>query len=121
MLRAIPCNVLVCFAVWCSFAGKSTAGKIISVYPPIFAFVALGMEHSVANMYYLTAGLLSSAKYGIAAQGLNAGNALLNSLLPATLGNIIGGTVLTALPLWLAFFRKSTPNKKAETTATDGK
>ncbi len=121
MLRAIPCNVLVCFAVWCSFAGKSTAGKIISVYPPIFAFVALGMEHSVANMYYLTAGLLSSAKYGIAAQGLNAGNALLNSLLPATLGNIIGGTVLTALPLWLAFFRKSTPNKKAESTAADGK
>ena len=110
LLRAVLCNVLVCFAVWCSLTSKSATGKILAVYPPIFAFVALGAEHSVANMYYLSAGLLASAKYGIVADSLNVGNALLYSLLPTTIGNVIGGTVFAALPLWLAFFRNADKN-----------
>lgn len=107
LLRAIPCNILVCLAVWCALASKSVSGKILAVYPPIFAFVACGFEHSVANMYYLTAGLLASAKYGIITKELNVGNALLNGILASTLGNVIGGMLCVALPLWLVFFRQS--------------
>ena len=89
LLRAIPCNMLVCLAVWFALSAKSTPGKIISLYLPIFAFVVCGFEHSVANMYYLTAGLLSGS-----VEGLNVGNALVNCLIPSTLGNIIGGGII---------------------------
>ena len=89
ILRAIPCNMLVCLAVWFALSSKSAIGKIISLYLPIFAFVVCGFEHSVANMYYLTAGLLSGS-----GEGLNVGNAILNCLIPTTLGNILGGAII---------------------------
>lgn len=90
-LRGILCNMLVCLAVWATMASSSTAGKILALYLPIMAFVICGFEHSVANMYYLSAGLMAGAEYGISAAGLTVGNALLYCLLPSTLGNIIGG------------------------------
>ena len=89
LLKAIPCNILVCLAVWFALSSKTATGKIISLYLPIFAFVVCGFEHSVANMYYLTAGLLSGSS-----EGLNVGNAILNCLIPSTLGNIIGGALI---------------------------
>ena len=82
-------------------------GEMLAAYFPIFAFVACGFEHCVANMYYLTAGLLSSAKYAITASSLNVGNALLNGLLASTIGNVLGGMLFVAIPLWLLFFRKT--------------
>lgn len=101
LLRAIPCNMLVCLAVWFALASKSAAGKILAIYLPIFAFVVSGFEHSVANMYYLTAGLLSGSS-----EGLNVGNAILNCLIPSTLGNIIGGCII-ALSLHFIYGQKS--------------
>ena len=89
LLRAIPCNMLVCLAVWFALSAKSAPGKIILLYLPVFTFVVCGFEHSVANMYYLTAGLLSGST-----EGLNIGNAIVNSLIPSTLGNIIGGAII---------------------------
>lgn len=103
LLRGIPCNILVCLAVWFTVSSKTAAGKIVSMYLPIYAFVVCGFEHSVANMYYLTAGLLSGS-----ADGLNAGNAILNCLLPSTLGNIIGGA-LTALSLFVLHGKTKRP------------
>ena len=94
LLRGILCNMLVCLAVWASMASTSTAGKILAVYLPVLAFVVCGFEHSVANMYYLSAGLMAGAEYGITAAGLNVGNALLYCLLPSTIGNIIGGFLI---------------------------
>ena len=94
LLRGILCNMLVCLAVWASMASTSTAGKIFAVYLPVLAFVVCGFEHSVANMYYLSAGLMAGAEYGITAAGLNIGNALLYCLLPSTIGNIIGGFLI---------------------------
>ncbi len=91
LLRGILCNILVCLAVWAAMASKSVGGKILAVYLPVFAFVACGFEHSVANMYYLSAGLMAGAEYGLTLGGLNFGNALLYCLLPSTIGNIIGG------------------------------
>ena len=102
LLRAIPCNMLVCLAVWFALSAKSAPGKIILLYLPVFTFVVCGFEHSVANMYYLTAGLFSGD-----GGGLNIGNAVVNSLIPSTLGNIIGGALI-ALTVYLINGRKKT-------------
>jgi len=106
ILRGIMCNFLVCVAVWISFAAKDVAGKVIGIFFPIMLFVVSGFEHSVANMYYLTAGLFTSSAYGIAADTLNWGNALLGNLLPVTIGNIIGGGVVVGLGYGLAYRKK---------------
>lgn len=100
LLKAIPCNMLVCLAVWFALSSKTAPGKILSLYLPVFAFVVCGFEHSVANMYYLTAGLLSGS-----AAGLNVGNAIVNCLIPTTIGNIIGGAII-AIPLFLLYRQK---------------
>jgi len=102
-LRGIACNILVCLAVWASMASKNVSGKVLAVYLPVFAFVACGFEHCVANMYYLTAGLLTSASGGIVAEGLTFGNSLL-SLLSSTIGNIIGGALI-AVAYWLVYLQ----------------
>ncbi len=107
LLRGILCNMLVCLAVWASTACKNHGEKILAVYLPVFAFVVLGFEHSVANMYYLSAGLITGARFGITVAGLNIGYALLN-LLAATLGNMIGGCLI-ATAYWLADKEKKAP------------
>ena len=94
LLRGILCNMLVCLAVWAAMASDTAAGKILAVYLPVLCFVVCGFEHSVANMYYLSAGLMASLEYGITAAGLNVGNALLYCLLPTTIGNVIGGCLI---------------------------
>ena len=107
LLRGILCNMLVCLAVWASTACKNHGEKILAVYLPVFAFVVLGFEHSVANMYYLSAGLITGAHFGITVAGLNIGYSLLN-LLAATLGNMIGGCLI-ATAYWLADKEKKAP------------
>ncbi len=105
-LRGILCNMLVCLAVWAGMSGKTTVSKIVAIYLPVFAFVACGFEHSVANMYYLTAGLLAPSAYGVAAgESLNVGTALVGSLLPSTLGNVVGG-FLIALAYWFVYCKE---------------
>jgi formate/nitrite transporter len=96
--RGILCNVLVCLAVWLSFACRDVASKILAIVFPIAAFVALGFEHSVANLYLLPIGDLAAGR------AIDAG-ALLRNLVPVTLGNIIGGGVLVALVYWAAYLR----------------
>lgn len=105
LLRGILCNILVCLAVWGAMASKNAAGKILFVYLPVFAFVVCGFEHSVANMYYLTAGLTAASEYAITASGLTLGNALLYNLLPSTIGNIVGGGMV-AVSYWAVYFHK---------------
>ncbi len=108
MLRGIPCNMLVCLAVWAAMASKTATGKILAVYLPVFAFVVCGFEHSIANMYYITAGLMASAEYGLTVVGLNLGNGLLNGLLAATVGNIIGGGLI-AVAYYAVYFKRRKP------------
>ena len=52
------CNALVCLAIWLTYGAHTTADKILAIVPPIAAFVAVGFEHSVANMYFIPVGLL---------------------------------------------------------------
>ncbi|MCI8284683.1 MAG: formate/nitrite transporter family protein [Firmicutes bacterium] len=112
----ILCNLLVCIAVWISFAAKNVTGKIAGLYLPIMLFILCGFEHSVANMYYGTAGLIADMNeaYHAAAidsvsniSNLTAGNFLLMNLLPVTLGNIVGGSLLVGCVYWFAYLKKS--------------
>ncbi|HET7717986.1 MAG TPA: formate/nitrite transporter family protein [Bauldia sp.] len=93
--RAILCNVLVCLAVWLSFAARDAAGKVLVIIPPIAAFVTLGLEHSIANMMLLPFGLLAGAKATVAESAVN--------LVIVTLGNLVGGGGGVALAYWAAY------------------
>ena len=97
LLRGVLCNILVCVAVWMAAAAKTVPGKIVGLFLPIMVFVLCGYEHSVANMYYLPAGMLAAARYALPAEGLNLGSALLGNLLPVTIGNMIGGFAVAAV------------------------
>ncbi|MHA1598288.1 MAG: formate/nitrite transporter family protein, partial [Alphaproteobacteria bacterium] len=59
-IRGVLCNALVCLAIWLSLAARSVPGKIMAIVFPITAFVALGFEHSIANMYFIPAGILAA-------------------------------------------------------------
>lgn len=95
-VRGMLCNVLVCLAVWLCFAARSVADKILAIVFPITGFVALGFEHSVANMYLIPAGWLAgSAVVSPAGYATN--------LLIVTAGNVVGGGGLVALVYWLVY------------------
>lgn len=91
LCRGILCNMLVCVAVILCVASKTLGGKILGIYFPIMTFVASGYEHSVANMYFLPAGLLAKGE-------LTSGFfTMFNNLIPVTIGNIIGGLLIVLL------------------------
>jgi formate transporter len=114
----VLCNALVCLAVWLCFSARSTTDKVVSIIFPITAFVAAGFEHSVANMYFIPIGLLvqstapdafwtmiGSAPETYAA--LSWHGFLVANLLPVTLGNIFGGSVMVGLVYWSVYLRKT--------------
>lgn len=108
----IMCNVLVCLAVWLTYSARSTMDKILAIIFPITAFVAAGFEHSIANMYFIPAGLFIKAFDGdfADASGLDLSNLtwdafLVDNLLPVTIGNIIGGAVMVAIVYWFIYLR----------------
>lgn len=101
LLKGIMCNFLVCIAVWMATAADTVQGKIAAIFLPIMLFVLCGFEHSIANMFYLPAGILTGAINNLTAPTIT--DALLNNLLPVTLGNIIGGVVLVAGGYYLAY------------------
>ena len=103
-LRGFFCNILVCLAVWMTFAAPEAPGKIAALFFPIAVFVLCGFEHSVANMYYIPAGLWALGNPAWAPEApaaLTWGGFLLGNLLPVTLGNMAGGMGLGALDRWL--------------------
>jgi formate transporter len=110
----VMCNALVCLAVWLTFGARSTMDKIAAILFPISAFVAAGFEHSVANMYFIPMGLFIKQfdpAFVAARQGLDVANLtwehfLVNNLLPVTIGNIIGGSLLVAAVYWFVYLRK---------------
>lgn len=113
LVRGIGCNWLVCLAVWMAMASRQTIGKILAIYFPIMAFVAIGFEHCVANMYFVPAGLFLKsiaglpAPEGMLAGALTWGSFFLKSLLPVTIGNIVGGAVFVGMSYWGAYLLPS--------------
>ena len=106
-VKGILCNFFVCLAVWLSFGAKDLFSKIIVIWMPIFLFVSCGLEHTVANMFTIPAGLFASYEYNLERQRLNWGRFIYKNLIPDTLGNILGGAVLVGIAYWYIYL---TPN-----------
>lgn len=104
MIKGVLCNFLVCIAVWMSFAARTVGGKIAAVFFPVMLFVLCGFEHSVANMFYVPAGMVMSSFTGI--YGPSVAGFLVGNLLPVTLGNIIGGALMAGGGYYLIYLRK---------------
>lgn len=112
VLLGILCNFLVCIAVWMSFGAKTLSGKLLMVYMPVMLFVLSGFEHSIADMYYIAAGLFAKISYpDVAAEiagaaNLNIATMFTRNLIPVTIGNIIGGSGLVGCIYWSVYLRK---------------
>ena len=118
-IRGILCNFLVCIAVWISFAAKDVVSKIVGLFFPIMMFVLCGFEHSIADMYFISAGLFAktipafanaAAEAGIDMSGLTWGTFFGKNLLPVTLGNIVGGAICVGCAYWFVYLRKAKKN-----------
>ena len=114
----VMCNWLVCLAVWVSYGLADIAGKIGAIFFIIGLFVISGFEHSIANMYYIPAGIFAkqnpqwlTMSQVSADQLLNLNwlNFIIKNLIPVTLGNIVGGTGMVGVLYWLS---RENPNKK---------
>ncbi|MDO9555696.1 MAG: formate/nitrite transporter family protein [Atribacterota bacterium] len=91
LCRGILCNMLVCLAVIMCLTSKTVTGKIFGIYFPIMVFVASGYEHSIANMYFIPAGLMASGQF------FSRFWEIFRNLIPVTIGNIIGGLMIVLL------------------------
>lgn len=111
--KGILCNALVCLAIWLCFAARTVVDRIFCIVFPITAFVNMGFEHSIANMFFIPMGLLAAADPTLVQAAALPPQALshldlagfLNNLVAVTLGNIIGGTVLVAGMYYLVHLR----------------
>lgn len=113
----IFCNALVCLAVWMCYGARTTIDRVVTIIPPISAFVATGFEHSIANIYFIPLGLFikSGAPDSFwSAIGKNPSdypaltwdNFVFANLIPVTTGNIVGGSVMVAAVYWFVYLRK---------------
>jgi formate transporter len=112
----IMCNVLVCLAVWMCYGARTTIDRVVTIVPPIAAFVAAGFEHSIANIYFIPMGLFIKsgapdafwASIGKTAADFPAltWGGFVGNLVPVTVGNIIGGSVMVAAVYWFIYLRK---------------
>ncbi|MFH1897826.1 MAG: formate/nitrite family transporter [Candidatus Desantisbacteria bacterium] len=112
-IRGILCNIIVCLAVWLCFSCRNTVDKIMAIIFPITAFATLGFEHSVANMFFIPAGLFLKSTAAVqklanpaAIDSLTWGSFLIKNLLPVTLGNIVGGSVIIGVVYWFIYLRR---------------
>lgn len=95
-IRAIGCNWLICLAVYMSFLSKTVVSKIICIYIPIFTFVAVGFDNSVANMFMVPVAMINGAQISV-------WMFIWKCLLPSTLGNIVGGGVFVGMFYWYLY------------------
>jgi formate/nitrite transporter len=113
IVLGLLCNALVCLAVWLTYGAHTTADKILAIIPPIAAFVALGFEHSVANMYFIPVALLIKTNDSWMAttpgvpdvSGVTWDSFLVDNLLPVTIGNVIGGAIMVGAVYWFVYLR----------------
>jgi formate transporter len=107
------CNGLVCLAVWLCYSARTTTDKILSIIPPIAAFVAAGFEHCVANMYFIPMGLLVKSDEAFVSEQsslpdlheLTWERFVTANLVPVTIGNILGGALMVGAIYWFVYLR----------------
>ena len=95
-VKAILCNWMVTLGAVFALQSRSTIGKVVAMWLPITTFFALGFEHSIVNMFVVPAGMLLGAP-------VSAAQWWIWNQIPVTIGNIVGGVVLTGVALSLAY------------------
>jgi formate transporter len=98
--RGVGCNWLVCLGVWMALAAEDIAGKILAIFFPIMAFVALGFDHVVANMFFLPVAIFAHVP------DIGWGDALHNWLF-AFVGNVVGASIFVAASYWFLYAREA--------------
>ncbi len=112
----IMCNVLVCLSVWMCYSARTSVDRIFTIVPPITVFVIAGFEHCIANAYFIPVGLFIKAgapdafwasigKTSADFPELTWNNFLIGNLLPVTLGNLLGGSIMVAAVYWVIYLR----------------
>jgi formate/nitrite transporter len=102
-IKGVGANWLVCLGVFMAYSAKDIPGKCFSIWIPIMLFVTLGYEHSIANMFFIPAAIYSGAD-------ILWSSFILQNLIPATLGNIIGGGVFVGCVYWYLYLREGEKN-----------
>ena len=110
-LRAMGCNWLVCLAVWVAMSAEDTGGKILGIFFPIMAFVAIGFDHVVANMFFLPAAIFANVP------GIGWGDAI-NNWIFAFLGNFAGAAIFVSTAYWFLHLRGTPDDEEPGTPAT---
>jgi len=95
-LKAIGANFMVCVGVWQATCAEDVAGKVLGLWFPISAFVMMGFDHAIANQFLIPIGMMYGADVSIV-------HLLFMDLLPATLGNIVGGGGLVGAVYWYVY------------------
>ncbi len=95
-LKGIGANWLVCLALWMGMSAQHTSGKILALWWPVMAFVTMGFEHSIANMYFIPLAIFEGAN-------ITWFSFIVDNLIPATLGNIVGGGFFVGTLYWYAY------------------
>lgn len=95
----ILCNAFVCLAVWLAIGARSVTDKVFTIIFPVTAFVVIGLEHSIANWFFLPYGLVLDAQGAVSIPGA------IRNILMVSAGNIVGGTLLVAGVYWVAYLR----------------
>jgi formate/nitrite transporter FocA (FNT family) len=92
-LRAIGTNWMVCMAVFLSISAREIGSKILAIWFPTATFVALALDHVIANMFFIPTGIWNGASFGV-------GHYIWKSLIPTTLGNMVGGGLFVGAIYW---------------------
>ncbi len=98
-LKGIGANWLVCLALWMGMSAQHTSGKILGLWWPVMAFVTMGFEHSIANMFFIPLAIFEGAD-------ISWGTFIIKNLIPATIGNIVGGAFFVGTLYWYAYGEK---------------
>lgn len=111
VLRGILCNILVAIGVYMAYAAKNVSGKIIAAVLPVAAFVVMGFEHSVANMFILPLGFMfNETAQHVGAEFNTILSMFTNNLIPVIIGNFIGGGIILPLAYYFIFLKNDTKN-----------
>jgi formate/nitrite transporter len=100
-LRGVGCNWFVGLAILMSISAHDHICKIYAIWIPIWTFVALGYQHCVANFFLVPIGMFYGTDFGV-------GKFINQSVIPVTLGNIVGGAVLNGVIIWFLYGRSET-------------
>lgn len=110
IVSGFMCNALVTLAIWMSFASRTLSGKVLALWFPVMAFVLIGFEHCVANMFVLSIGhMIDPSLYSV-------GDIFIKNLIPVTIGNTLSGALFIPLMYKMIYYSEET-EKKVEAKA----